>query len=243
MSTITPTKFLQLPYQFDVLKLQQDVALLLEQQWIAHFNTKGYDGDWKAIPLYAPNGDASNIQALSNSNDPLLLTTNLKACSYLNEVIETFQFPLLSARLLKLSVGAYIKPHKDHKLGYEDGYFRLHIPIITNKDVHFMLDNTEVTMQEGECWYTNVNYVHSVRNQGVTDRIHLVIDGRRDEWSDNLFFSLAPKESLITPRAIQQSPETIKFTIRELERSNMPIAQTLIKDLKEKLALINDSNY
>lgn len=229
------TKYLKLPFQFDTKKLEDDLSLILEAHWIPHFNTYGYNGDWNVIALYAPNGDDSNILALSPSNAIPSETPILKQCPYFKRVIDTFECPILSARILRLCVGAEIKPHKDHALGYEDGNFRIHIPLVTNEDVKFILDGTQLKMLPGECWYTNVNYMHAVTNAGKSDRVHLVIDGERNEWSDQLFFSLAPKESFLPLPQEENTPETIQLIIEELKRSKEPIAQQMIQDLESKL--------
>jgi hypothetical protein len=171
------TKYLKLPFNFDEKKLKTDLSLLLQEKWIPHFNTSGYDGDWKVIPLYAKNGNEEDIFALSMGDSSVVETPILKNCAYFKTVIASFKFPILSARLLKLGVGAKIKPHCDHNLGYEDNCFRLHIPITTNDDVSFILDGDLLKMLPGACWYTNVNYTHSVSNTGKSDRVHLVIDG------------------------------------------------------------------
>jgi len=228
------TKFLKLPFQFNATKLTTDLERMLSKPWIAHFNTNGYSGTWNSLPLYAPNGDSKNIFALSNS-EPILPTEELKDCPYLKEVIQQFECPLLSVRLLRLAVGAKIKPHRDYKLGYEDNCFRLHVPIKTNPGVAFTLDDTNLEMLPGECWYTNVNYVHSVSNLGEEDRIHLVIDGERNVWSDKLFFSLAPEESFVAEPKPKASNEEILRTIEELERINTPASQQLILDLRKEL--------
>ena len=89
-------------------------------------------------------------------------------------------------------------------------------------------------MKPGECWYTNVKYTHSVHNRSQEDRIHLVIDGIRNDWSDELFFSHAPEESFREPER-HQSPEELKRIIEELKMQNAPAAQILIKELEAKL--------
>ncbi|GGK49948.1 MULTISPECIES: aspartyl/asparaginyl beta-hydroxylase domain-containing protein [Flavobacteriaceae] len=235
------TTYLKLPFQFNKEKLVHDLSLILEGNWISHFNTAGYIGDWKVISLYAPNGEESNIFALSTPNSIIRETSTLKKCQYFKEVIDSFKCPILTARILRLGVGAKIKPHRDHELGYEDGNFRLHIPIVTNSQVQFILDGSELTMLPGECWYTNVNYVHSVKNSGESDRVHLVIDGKRNEWSDHLFFSLVPEESFQPMPEENDSPETIKRIIEELKRSNEPFAKQLINELLQKLSELNEN--
>jgi quercetin dioxygenase-like cupin family protein len=233
------TKYLKFDVQFDKEKLIHDLSLILEGKWIPHFNTTGYDGEWKVISLNAQNGDASTIFALPTSKTKIKETPILKKCLYFKEVIDFFKCPILTARILKLKAGSEIKPHRDHELGYEDGNFRLHIPIVTNADVQFILDGDELTMLPGECWYTNVNYVHSVKNSGEIDRIHLVIDGKRNEWSDKMFFSKASKENLLSKPIEKDSPETIKKIIEELKRSNEPISKQLINELQLKLRKLN----
>lgn len=236
MTTQTITKHLRLPFQFDKVKLRNELEVLLEQNWIPHFNTGGYSGDWKSIPLYTPDGNSDNIFAFqANNNAPLKATQDLLQSPYLSEVISSFKCELLSVRLLRLSPGSRIKPHRDHNLGYEDGCFRLHIPITTNPGVRFILDEVDLNMKEGSCWYTNVNYTHSVRNEGNTDRVHLVIDGQRNAWSDELFFSLVPKESLLQREKVTHDLRTIQLMIAELENQDSEGAQILLKELKREV--------
>ena len=236
------TKYLKLPFQFDTEKLVQDLSLILEEKWIEHFNKADYEGDWKVIPLLAEGGDETKIFAHPTSESTLSETSILRECRYLKEVIDTFRCPILSARILRLGIGSEIKPHRDHALGYEDGNFRLHIPIVTNPGVRFMLDGTQLTMLPGECWYTNVNFMHSVMNYGNTDRVHLVIDGGRNTWSDQIFFSLAPEASFQPIPKEEDSPETIERIIEELKRLNAPASRHLIDELTIKLSKMRTGN-
>lgn len=235
MESQSITRFLKFPLQFKEDRLLHDFSLITDGKWTSHYNQAGYDGEWKIIPLYAQNGDGENVHAFSLDNSLPTETVLLKDCLYFKEVIDSFKFPILSARILRLGVGAEIKPHRDHELGYEDNCFRLHIPIITNKDVSFILDDTQLQMMPGECWYTNVNYVHSVANRGTEDRIHLVIDGQRNEWSDDLFFSMAARESFRPIPKEEESLETTRLMIEQLKLTNLPATESLIKELEEKL--------
>ena len=71
---------------------------------------------------------------------------------------------------------------------------RLHIPVITNPEMEFVLNLVRVVMNEGECWYLNVNQPHRVANRGATDRIHLVIDCVVNNWlRDQLLAAAANK--------------------------------------------------
>jgi quercetin dioxygenase-like cupin family protein len=150
---------------------------------------------------------------------------------YFKEVLDGFLFEKTAVRLLQLAVGAEIKPHSDHCLGYEDGSFRLHIPIITNPDVEFILDGKRLIMNEGECWYIDANFEHSVANRGKQDRIHLVIDGIRNDWTDELFYKEASENQFTKPE-ITMSEEQKLQVIAELKRMNTSAADELIKNLK-----------
>lgn len=228
MERITALKF---PMDFDVARLQADLEKVLQQQWVAHYNTGAYSGNWTSIALLAAGGDSQTINALPTEQQPVTETEVMQECAYFREVLDSFEFPKTTARLLCLEVGAEIKPHRDHCLGYEDGVFRLHIPIVTNPGVEFILAGERVIMNEGTCWYINANEEHSVANRGTENRIHLVIDGERNEWTDKLFFSLASEEQF-RPEEKPMSETDRQRMIEELERLGTPAAQALIRQLR-----------
>lgn len=235
MKNTSITKHLKFPVQFDEQRLVEDLSHALESQWTPHFNTAGYSGNWNAVSLYAKDGNEQHIFAHPMDHSAITETPLMKECAYFREVLAYFQFPVLSVRLLKLEAGAEIKPHTDYELGYEDGQFRLHIPIVTNPDIEFILDGERLTMLPGECWYTNVNLVHSVANRGTADRVHLVIDGVRNAWTDTLFFSLAPESSFEADREEDLDEETIIRMLEELKRNPEMAGHPLIEELESRL--------
>ena len=227
-------RHIQFPLYFDTNLLKNDINKVLSTNWIKHYNTNDYEGDWSSIALMSQGGKSENIYALPSNNDEVTFTEILDACQYFKEVINQFKFQKTSVRLLRLSVGAEIKPHKDYCLGYEDGCFRIHIPVITNDEVEFILDNKRLIMKEGECWYINANFTHSVANRGTNDRIHLVIDGIRNEWTDVLFFKNAKKEGF-EKKVIQNTKEEKEKIIQELRKMNTSVANKLITDLLNEI--------
>lgn len=81
------------------------------------------------------------------------------------------------ALLINLPKNKKILPHTDS--GHEHFFKtkRIHIPIITNDRCNFIVGDEIVQMKSGEIWeIDNANKVHSVNNDGDTDRIHLLID-------------------------------------------------------------------
>lgn len=222
---------IKFPMFFDTEKLKSDLKKIINKNWTGHYNTNDYTGKWTSIALMSQSGKSDAIFALPNSEEKLIPTEILDSCAYFKEILEDLLFEKTAVRLLKLAVGATIKPHSDHCLGYEDGSFRLHIPIITNSEVEFILDGNRLIMSEGECWYIDANFTHSVANRGTEDRIHLVIDGVRNEWTDDLFFKEAGQEQFIKPEPIL-SDEQKQLMIAELQRMNTPLANELLKNLE-----------
>ncbi|MGV6800565.1 MAG: aspartyl/asparaginyl beta-hydroxylase domain-containing protein [bacterium] len=169
---------LKLPFNFDIRRMQQDLSILEQDDWIAHFVEQNYEGDWTILPLRAPAGETHPIRMAYS--DPICRdfedTVFLEKTAYLSEVLQNLPFPLHIVRLMGLSPGSTIKTHIDHDLSLDQGHVRLHIPIRTNKHVSFLLNGREVPMQEGECWYLRLSDPHSVYNGGKEVRVHLVID-------------------------------------------------------------------
>lgn len=76
---------------------------------------------------------------------------------------------------VNLPAGGNITPHTD------GGYYlsivhRLHIPIITNPDVFFLVKDTKFHMEEGYVYELNNQQSHGVKNLGDNQRIHLIVD-------------------------------------------------------------------
>ena len=114
-------------------------------------------------------------------------TPLLEKCPYLQSILNFFETRKNAVRLMKLDAGGVIKEHSDHELSFEEGEVRFHIPVITNPGVEFYLQEEQVPMQEGECWYLNLSLPHKVKNAGATARVHLVIDCQVNDWVKALF--------------------------------------------------------
>lgn len=82
---------------------------------------------------------------------------------------------LLRVMVARLVVNGTIKPHIDHHPSFAVGH-RIHVPLVTNPQVEFLVDDQAVIMQEGQAYELNNLLVHSVRNNGDEDRIHLIFD-------------------------------------------------------------------
>ena len=201
----------RLPLTFDAEHLQQDLALVRSDEWVAHFNKQDYDGAWSGVSLRAYGGVAANINPGAVSPATTIADTPLLArCPYFAEVLRQFHCPLVSVRLLRLGPGSVIREHCDNELGLDHGKARIHVPVATNPDVAFFVDGERLTMNPGEAWYINFNLPHRINNLGETHRIHLVIDCDVNDWLLGLFPSgtdeatALPDEAPSSPGALQR---------------------------------------
>ncbi len=223
---------LKLPMAVDITGLQNDLQQVLKLNWPLHYNSSAYSGNWSSIALFSSDGKYDNIYAMPDEENSLRDTCALQRCPAIQKLMAQLNFKVISARLLNLAAGAVIKPHRDHCLGYEDGVFRIHFPIQTNPEVEFILNNERIMMLAGECWYINANYMHSVANNGTSDRVHLVIDGNRNAWTDAWFFKLADKERLITKQNRVLAAHEHELMLKELERMNTETSRKIIQEVK-----------
>lgn len=172
----------QFPFHFDPVRLKSELKIIQPEEWIPHFNTSIYEGEWSGVALRSIAGHALQLYPDPTATGSFSDTQLLSRCPYYQEVLASFHCPLTSVRLLKLKARSSIREHRDYKLGFEDGEMRLHVPVVTNPAVAFFVNGERVPMQEGETWYVDVNLPHRVDNESDTDRIHLVIDCVVNEW-------------------------------------------------------------
>jgi len=183
-----------LPFSFDAQKLQAELANLVESDWQGHFNQAIYEGDWSGAPLRAVPGSHSAIYSDPTANN-WTDTELLSRCTYFQEVLSQFACSLLSVRLLRLAPGASIKEHRDYGLGLDVGEVRLHLVVSTNPEAECRIDGTSYHWAVGECWYADFGLPHFFANRGCTERVHLVLDCRINDWLLNLIETTEPASS------------------------------------------------
>jgi hypothetical protein len=169
----------RLPLRFDAAALQAAVDALPADAWEPHFNRGYYVGDWSGVALRAPRG--AHLALAPGEGDGC----DTPLCdAFWRAQLAQLQTPLRSARLLRLGPGGCIREHCDHDLGHPDSDRRLHVPIVTDERVDFLLDGLRVPMRPGECWFLDLARPHRVENHGGTARVHLVLDARPSPWLD-----------------------------------------------------------
>jgi hypothetical protein len=86
---------------------------------------------------------------------------------------------ILRILFTRLKSNSIISPHVDSGKSLELSN-RIHIPIITNENVVFIVNGEQKNMVEGEIWEIDNQKLHSVLNNSNYDRIHLIIDYLKD---------------------------------------------------------------
>ena len=109
---------------------------------------------------------------------------NMNQCPYLKELLtkitsDTSRIYMCDISILK--AGGKVGTHKDDVvrpyMRNEDRWKRFHIPIITNPDSVFIIQNRTYSLKEGILYKLRTTYPHRVANlSGSEDRYHLIID-------------------------------------------------------------------
>jgi len=82
---------------------------------------------------------------------------------------------IVRSEIVKLKSQTKIRKHVDGgaMLHYSR---RCHIPIITNDRVYFTVNNNKINMIESQGYEINNTLPHSVENDSLQDRVHIIID-------------------------------------------------------------------
>lgn len=162
-----------LSFSCDTTKLLQECNNSTEQWNFQSGATRPCD--WTYMNLIQI-GLTSQRPFLLNDPEHSVRTTRYSECDEVISVVSQIcpDEEVVQVRFMKLKAGCEIFDHTD--IFYPQGLRRFHVPVVTNPNVIFTSNGTNVNMPEGSCFFLNVNNPHSVKNDGSEDRIHLVID-------------------------------------------------------------------
>ena len=222
----------KLDLSVDLPAVQTEVTALPDR-WSPHFQTLHYDGEWTVLPLRSIGGSSKEAKpyALGGAAAEYAATPLLTVCPEIARFLGSLPCPVMSARLLNLRRGAVIKPHRDAELAFENGEARIHVPVFTNADVEFFIDEQRVVMEPGSCWYINANLTHRVANRGGCDRIHLVVDCGVNDWLRGLFAGAEVFHS-----EIRRDPREARQMIEMLRTMGTPAALAIVAEIEEELS-------
>jgi hypothetical protein len=162
-----PKPFFRLPVRFDAERLRAEVEALPTGAW-AH---NPEDGESDATARLITVGGAQDDRVVG----PMKPTAALMASPYHQQVLASFDTVWSRSRLVRVDGGSATPPRSD--TGYHDFYrVRLHVPVITRREVRFQSDDQAVHMADGEAWVIDNGRRHRLENPVGEPCVHLVAD-------------------------------------------------------------------
>lgn len=172
----------------DVSELKALVADLTEEQWQSfsirqqryevhkHTQTIGlvYDPDFRHThPTRLPTLDRFDVAL----KPVLWMTADHFEQSPAGQQLVRENGPgyFIRASLVRLKAGSGIAEHRDMNFSLTHSH-RVHLPLVTNENVRFTVGSETLNMAEGQVYEINNRRLHSVRNDGTDDRVHLILD-------------------------------------------------------------------
>lgn len=173
---------------FDVSDIQERVKLFTEEQWLKE--------SWRR-EKFAVHRSTQSIYLLmdedgrhSNPTEHPALAENQDILQPLLDYVrrqfgQTEDSPesnenkssgyFVRMLFVKLLPGGSIPAHQDTGPSMRTSH-RIHVPLITNDGVQFIVGNTKKYLLPGELWEINNRHKHTVKNNGTEGRIHMIMD-------------------------------------------------------------------
>ncbi len=145
----------------------------------------------------------SNFQDWRNADDrPLMAEWRDLLDPVLRQAVRPYgysnsSFPRIM--LARMAPGGVIHPHRDANPAAKWPH-KIHVPLTTNDKTTFFVDGVGYHFSVGQAYEVNNMGVHAVRNDGDTDRIHLIfeyydMDQPAPEWVDAIVSGMTPQIS------------------------------------------------
>lgn len=179
---------IKLAFSFDPVKMKNEIDLLNLNDFV-YYNVITLRSPAHLVdPSLTPPPPAEDYA--DGSWTKWLDTLALKQSPYLSSIVDMFRqhSEVTLVRLLRLAPNGIVAEHTDPTLGLEieKSVIRLTIPIQSNNEVQFYLNDSIVPMKLGECWYLRLTDPHRITNMGATERINMTIDIVPNKWIRSL---------------------------------------------------------
>jgi Aspartyl/Asparaginyl beta-hydroxylase len=165
--------------EFDVQPLAQAIMALDDSAWLGNaYRQDNYEvhEETQSIVLVFTDGKGwPEIEVSKEAGWELLAE---QAVPLMHAIIGKHYPPggtIIRAMAAKLLPGGVIKPHRDSHPSFHYGH-RIHIPIVSNPRVRFMLDGRPFSFEVGKVYEINNQKKHSVINKGEQGRVNFIFD-------------------------------------------------------------------
>ncbi len=165
--------------EFDVAPLLERVEQLSESDWLDNsYRQQTYDVHQQTQSVVLVFTDGSGWPELEVRKEPGWDLLADVAFPLVQQVLADHYPPggtVIRAMAAKLLPGGIIKPHKDKHPSFHYGH-RVHVPLISNPRVRFMIDGQPHKFKVGRVYEINNQMQHSVMNKGSQGRVNFIFD-------------------------------------------------------------------
>lgn len=176
---------LRLPPVYDLHKLQRDLDALRHIHGQAQPGPY-HNGEWTGVSLHAQGGSQTAMPVVPGM-ESYTWTEASTHTPYFREILDALDCPKQVVRVLTLPPGGVIGEHFDLNTNFQSGLLRLHIPLVTDPDVVFVIDGVRCRWNAGSLYYGDFSRLHHVENRSQITRVHLVIDVLINDFLLSLF--------------------------------------------------------
>jgi hypothetical protein len=165
---------------YDVTNLKKQISLLTEKDWLKYTGRQDvYEAhrETLCIPVLF---DINYFNKMGEKTDYYNLFQN--EIQLINEHInkqKSKNGQVIRFEIVKMPAKTKIPTHKDNTPSLVE-HSRIHLPIQTADQVFFKINDEEKNLKEGEMWEINNVDIHSVTNNSGIDRIHIIIDWKKN---------------------------------------------------------------
>jgi len=199
----------QFDFSFDAKKIEEEL-LAIRSSFTSIHSLRIEENALEGLHLITPAPEGSEL--------PFKNTAELDKSPYLQSILSTFKCNKITYRVHNLKAGGVINLHRDLGSGLASNIVRIHIPVTTNEDIYFHVNEERVCMQNGECWFADITKLHKVENRSNSDRLQLMIDCDLNDWW----------ETILTQFRVpyQDISEWEKYSLSELKKIKENLLQT-----------------
>ena len=165
--------------EFDIAPLKEAILALDDTAWLGNEYRQEtyevYQQTQSVVMVFTDGSGWPDIEVRKEAGWDLLAE---QAMPLMHEILEKYYPPggtIIRAMAAKLLPGGVIKPHRDNHPSFHYGH-RIHIPIVSNPRVRFMLDGRPYRFEVGKVYEINNQKKHSVINKGDQGRINFIFD-------------------------------------------------------------------
>jgi hypothetical protein len=171
---------------YDVERLLREVRACeaARGHWLDHkMVAAGTSVGRRMLQLRTRGGHLAEKDTNDNQLEPFQDTPLMAHAPYVRQILDELETHVSSVLFLALEPGGKIREHADGPAwqlgsGHE---IRLHIPIVTNDDVWYVVGGQRHDLRPGEIWYGDFSQPHWFENRGQETRIYLMANTRVSE--------------------------------------------------------------